>query len=162
MRDDWVFLFIIVFGSVLHLIELEHNAPLRACDRGPTLHLLLWVHHLISAFIFFGWMLQSSSALRFYILFLFAILAHWAVNGNACALTQIVKKECADDSIKFHSLSYYIVPSNMPKLGFAAGLWPLMFVAIALFSLQTANRKERQVDQRARNAQNTGKLKIRL
>ena len=64
--------------------------------------ILLFVHHLMSAYIYLGGFLFNP---LYHLIFISIVLIHWITNNNKCYLTQITNRYCGyEEDRKFEDV----------------------------------------------------------
>ena len=71
--------------------------------------MVLFLHHIINIFVYFGWIFNDKHVLFAHVIFPLLVLLHWRTNDNKCYLTQIINKHCCyDDNYLFRDFTYML------------------------------------------------------
>ncbi len=75
----------IVFSTIQYISDI-YQYPCN-CYFG---NITLYLHHILSGYIYFGWLLNPL----YHGIFLVTMLIHWKLNNNMCIITQLTNKIC--------------------------------------------------------------------
>ena len=106
---------------------------------------ILLIHHIINVFAQFGYLARDRKVLFFYIFTPFLVMLHWMTNGNKCALTEMVNKECGID-IRFRDLWFLLGVKNLPyysEIHYAYLVVAWLIAVIRFFRLDFRKIKEK-------------------
>jgi hypothetical protein len=90
-----LFIFILL-GTVSYILDII-TAPkdyYTACIHKTSVHLEIWLHHILNMFSQFGWLCQSKTLLYVYLIAPIIVLIHWRTNNNQCFLTERINSTC--------------------------------------------------------------------
>ena len=99
MNDIYnIFIFIGIFLFEF-IVDIFYTAETIKCIRSKKslddkIELLgiIYIHHIISVFIIFGWILTNKKALMLYIFMTIAAIVSWSFNNGLCYITVIENK----------------------------------------------------------------------
>jgi len=70
---------------------------------------LLFFHHVLAFYLYFGWLSSSSFYLKLYVSLVLIVILHWLTNKDRCILTQIINWYCGyEDAEPFHDIFWFI------------------------------------------------------
>ena len=106
LSDQSFLYFLLIISFLFFMIDVSTLKCKIYCN--PGFYLFLYLHHLLAAFLYFGWLSKNKSILIFYDFLIFLIILHWFTNDQKCICTQIVNYYCgiADDE-GFHDIFYF-------------------------------------------------------
>ena len=100
---------IIIFLTFL-LLQYIIDRLTSTCDT-KTGELLLFIHHIVSAYIYMGGILFNP---LYHLIFIIITMVHWITNNNRCALTVKTNQYCGySEDKKFRDFLYY---TNISKI----------------------------------------------
>lgn len=103
----------IIIFIVLTLFSFIMDVLTNTCIFSCSMTFILFIHHIINIFIYFGWLFNAHNVLLFHVVFPLLVLLHWKTNNNRCFLTQIINEYCGyDDGHPFHDLLYMVGLKN--------------------------------------------------
>ena len=94
------------FALVMFSIDITQNkCIIQATYTNPSIYIILYLHHFLSLFVKFGFLVENRLLLLIYLFTPFIAIIHWKTNKNYCILTQIVNRICNQpDDVKFYDL----------------------------------------------------------
>jgi len=90
-------IFIFVIGIIFYLNDYEtgKNTLYKNCENHHITQLYLFLHHILTSFFIFGWILISNKfILKIYIISIIIALISQYIYRGECPLTTIVNKNC--------------------------------------------------------------------
>ena len=90
-------IFIVMIGIVFYLNDYitGKNTLYKNCEKPYAAQLYLFLHHILSSFLIFGWILFSDKfILKIYIMSIIFVLISQYVYGGECPTTSIINKNC--------------------------------------------------------------------
>jgi hypothetical protein len=90
MKSIYVLIFLMILSIVL---DLNNNTTKKCVDKNKRIFPLLIFHHILSVFVYFGWILNDKRILQIYLFVPPLIAMHWLMNEN-CILTEYTNETC--------------------------------------------------------------------
>ncbi len=89
----------IMLGCISYFIDITtaQKGYYSKCSSNMKVQLELLLHHILIMFSLFGWLSNSRSVLKVYILAPFLVISHWGTNNNKCYLSQRINEDCELD-----------------------------------------------------------------
>ena len=90
-------IFIIIIGIIFYLNDYTtgKNTLYKNCENPYTTQLYLFIHHLISSFLIFGWFLTSDKfILKLHIVTVIIVMIVQYIYNGYCPITYIINKNC--------------------------------------------------------------------
>ena len=90
MNSVYVLIFLMVLSIVL---DLNNQTTKKCVMKNKRILPLLIFHHILSIFLYFGWILNDKRILQVYLFIPPVIAMHWLINEN-CILTEYTNETC--------------------------------------------------------------------
>ncbi len=76
----------------------------------------LILHHIVSVFAHYGWMLPNKPLLILFIFSCLFAISNWKYTGGYCQITKYTNELCGDDEPYFHDILWKIGVKDVPGL----------------------------------------------
>lgn len=112
----------IIILLVFFFIQYSYDRVTSKCETNIG-DILLFIHHLISAYVYLGFLFDPL----YHLIFITIIIIHWLTNNNRCFISPLTNKYCGNpDDYRFRDILYF---TNISTL-FPNVLYLILFIYI--------------------------------
>ena len=86
---------IIILSLLSYIYDINIDNHYKYCNNNFSINILLFIHHILSVYIHFGWINNNNPTI--YLLLLVFTMIHWFTNNFKCKYTQYVNEKCNID-----------------------------------------------------------------
>jgi hypothetical protein len=125
MKDMKKIYLLIIFCIFQLLLDISTNKCLKEIkdikDRFKLIVILI-IHHIISVFGHFGWIINNRQFLISYVLFVTGVFIHWMMDGG-CFVTVLFNNICGYKHYEyFHDIFYFLNLKQLSPILMGLGL----------------------------------------
>ena len=98
--------------------------------------LLIVLHHFLSTFLTFGWILTSKTIIKIYLITLFVVIGSWQINNGLCYFTALQNDMCGCNRKKpfNHLLQLIKIKENQSNKKYYYGILTIGII-VSLYKL---------------------------
>jgi hypothetical protein len=109
-------IYVLIFLMVLSItLDLNNKATIKCIGKNKRILPLLIIHHILSIFTYFGWILNDKNFLQIYLFVPPLVAMHWLMNSN-CILSEMTNDVCEWRKTKY--LNDLVQQMNLKRKSF--------------------------------------------
>lgn len=128
----------IIGFMILSLIAFILDVSTNKCTKilQPSMYYLLFLHHLLTIIICYGWFSNNKTFLWIYLFVPIAFMVYWELNNNKCDITMKFNDSCGNNKDEFfHDFLYFLGLKHNSKSKTLRSIYVLICMIITLWKL---------------------------
>lgn len=123
-----------VIALIAYIFDIISSKCLKTFN--PIMQLLLFMHHLLTIVIYYGWLSNNKTFLWIYLFIPTLFLLYWKLNKGRCSVTVKFNEYCGiDKNESFHDFLYMLNLQTYKRSKIVICIYAIICAIITIYKL---------------------------